>query len=594
MKKFISGLSSLVLAATAMGGALAFSADAATNGKVDSTIVSIKSDGKNEVKVEKGGVSIPVAIYIPQSSGFYEMDLKLAVNGDATLGQGKIQDKNGDKVQFDYAFGNYGITLSDDSWTAEEPMCLESGAYDGDGYAEGSSFNAGYYNNGGVSVPMTDMFRFYYLAKNALMYQPDSSNTKRTAGPHNVDSYDAWLKAGEPDDLTDYTPVETWTADEGYETPFISFKLNLPADLEDGTYVLDVYTDEYVHCTPSTLFDADNKLKSEDKWVKMSSHAYGAEGGKEKITQTLKSEALTIVVGDAAPGTTTTKAPDTTKASTTTTADPGAVVPTDDKIIYNLVPAGKDYTPVADGASGNNTMNAEPGEEITVNWTVKNDLGTAGLQMTFGFDGVEFVSASAGGAYKGSPQVNKENTATTGELNYAFATSNVKAAADDAIIYKFKVKAPESGSGTVSIKTGDGINNKVVPLEDGKKYDYIFHGLTINVDKDDTTTTKAPDTTTTASETTTTKAPETTTTKAPETTTTVKPDGDVLPGDVNCNGKVQINDVVLLNRYLAKTAEVSEQGLKNAECDGDGKISQNDATAIKEYLARLITALPKK
>ena len=74
----------------------------------------------------------------------------------------------------------------------------------------------------------------------------------------------------------------------------------------------------------------------------------------------------------------------------------------------------------------------------------------------------------------------------------------------------------------------------------------------------------------------------------------MKPDGDVLPGDVNCNGKVQINDVVLLNRYLAKTAEVSEQGLKNAECDGDGKISQNDATAIKEYLARLITALPKK
>ena len=39
MKKFISALSSLAIAATAMGGALAFSTDAATNGDVESTIV---------------------------------------------------------------------------------------------------------------------------------------------------------------------------------------------------------------------------------------------------------------------------------------------------------------------------------------------------------------------------------------------------------------------------------------------------------------------------------------------------------------------------------------------------------------------------
>ena len=174
---------------------------------------------------------------------------------------------------------------------------------------------------------------------------------------------------------------------------------------------------------------------------------------------------------------------DDTKPSGTTTT-PGSKVDPTDMIIYNLVPAGKDYTAVADNMTGNNIVKAEANEEITVNWTVKNDLGTAGLQMTFGFDGVTFVSASAGGAYKGSPQVNKENTAATGELNYAFATSSVKAAADDAIIYKFTVNAPDSGTGTINIKTGSGINNKVVPLEDGEEFKYLFHGLTIDVDGD--------------------------------------------------------------------------------------------------------------
>ena len=86
MKKFISALSSLAIAATAMGGALAFSADAATNTKVDDTIISFRSNGKNEVIGEKGK-TVPVSVYIPQSSGFHSINLKFAINGKETLAQ---------------------------------------------------------------------------------------------------------------------------------------------------------------------------------------------------------------------------------------------------------------------------------------------------------------------------------------------------------------------------------------------------------------------------------------------------------------------------------------------------------------------------
>ncbi|MBP0987011.1 MAG: dockerin type I repeat-containing protein [Oscillospiraceae bacterium] len=248
--------------------------------------------------------------------------------------------------------------------------------------------------------------------------------------------------------------------------------------------------------------------------------------------------------------------------------------------------------------TGNNTMTAEPGEELKINWTVKNDQGTAGLQMTFDFSGVTYSKAKKGSAYSGTPQFNAKEAATTGEINYAMADKDGQTAEDDAVIYTFTIKAPESGSATIGPKTGDNVNNKVVPTEDGKKHEFLFHGLTINVDKPTSSeTTASSDTKPTSSETTAssdTKPTSSETTASSSDSKSETKTGTVLPGDVNCNGQVQINDVVLLNRYLAKTAEVSEQGLKNAECDGDGKIGQGDSSAIKEYLAKLIDVLPKK
>ena len=66
-----------------------------------------------------------------------------------------------------------------------------------------------------------------------------------------------------------------------------------------------------------------------------------------------------------------------------------------------------------------------------------------------------------------------------------------------------------------------------------------------------------------------------------------------LYGDVDCNGKVEINDVVLLSRYVAEDSTVkapSAEGLLNADCKKDGSIDADDITAIARYLAHLIEA----
>ena len=636
MKKFISALSSLVLAATAMGGALAFSADAATNTKVDDTIISFRSNGKNEVIGEKGK-TVPVSVYIPQSSGFHSINLKFAINGKETLGKGTVKSPDGSKVteNYKYAFSNYGIKIKNDSWAAEELFCLDSGVWAGTGGSAAGATDSdapGYFGTSSqVAAFSPEMFSVNYQADLAINFQAAADNP-RGNGPHNIDSYDAWVAAGKPKDRSNYTIVETWTKDEewAYKTPFISFDLALPADLPDGKYVLDVYTDEYVNCIPSALYNQVNGAYvevPEDQLVKNKSAVKGVTDGKDGV-KTFKTEPLTITVGNppttepttpSSSETTPTTSSDTTKPTSDTTKSEttkGSEVDITNKIIYNLVPHGKDYTKVADNMTGNNKYTATPGEELTIDWTVKNDQGTAGLQMNFDFSGVTYVSggkSDENNAYRGTPQYNDKNAATTGEINYSLGGANESKAADDKIVYTFNIKAPESGSATIGIISNEKNVNKVVPKQDGKQWEFLFHGLEITVGGSTSETTKptSETTVTTTSDTTkpsdTSSSETTTVSSSSETTVTTPSDtskssdssqntqtGTVLPGDVNCNGKVQINDVVLLNRYLAKTAQVSDQGLKNAECDGKAGISQDDSSAIQEFLARLVASLPKK
>jgi hypothetical protein len=149
-------------------------------------------------------------------------------------------------------------------------------------------------------------------------------------------------------------------------------------------------------------------------------------------------------------------------------------------IVYDLVPHGKTYEAADEGSKGNNVVTAEPNEELTIDWTIKHDQGTAGLQMTLDFSQANYQSAKLGKAYMALPQFN-DNTGTKGEIVYTFGQDEEETAKDGSTIYSFNIKAPATGSVTVGEKTGSNVFNKVISRED-VKYDYIFHGLTVKVD----------------------------------------------------------------------------------------------------------------
>lgn len=83
----------------------------------------------------------------------------------------------------------------------------------------------------------------------------------------------------------------------------------------------------------------------------------------------------------------------------------------------------------------------------------------------------------------------------------------------------------------------------------------------------------------------------TTTTQEPViTTTTTEPAAKVSLGDVDCNGKIAIADVVMLSRYVNEdtAVKVTSQGLLNGDCDGVKGLTSDDAAAILKVIARLI------
>ena len=126
---------------------------------------------------------------------------------------------------------------------------------------------------------------------------------------------------------------------------------------------------------------------------------------------------------------------------------------------------------------------------------------------------------------------------------------------------------------------------------------------TVKVTVTATTTTEA---TTTTSETTTTESvtttdAETTTTDAVTTTgaettttagetTTVDPNADNI-GDVNLDGVVDILDAVMLNKYLAGVVQLSDQALRNANCDQSAddidNVGERDTTALVRFVLNM-------
>ena len=109
----------------------------------------------------------------------------------------------------------------------------------------------------------------------------------------------------------------------------------------------------------------------------------------------------------------------------------------------------------------------------------------------------------------------------------------------------------------------------------------------------DTITVTVTETTTETTEATTTSTSNTT--EATTTSTSSVPNDDIVWGDINCDGNVKSNDLLLLKKYLIGLAEAPtdfpEQGLKNVDVTHDGNVKSNDLLKLKKYLLGLIDDL---
>ena len=62
-------------------------------------------------------------------------------------------------------------------------------------------------------------------------------------------------------------------------------------------------------------------------------------------------------------------------------------------------------------------------------------------------------------------------------------------------------------------------------------------------------------------------------------------------GDVNNDGKIDITDATLIQRYAAELEELDDTQLLAADANGDGKVNITDATMIQNYIAEIIDCL---
>lgn len=84
--------------------------------------------------------------------------------------------------------------------------------------------------------------------------------------------------------------------------------------------------------------------------------------------------------------------------------------------------------------------------------------------------------------------------------------------------------------------------------------------------------------------------PTTPTTTEPTTKPTA-PAEDVLYGDINLDGEVNVRDATLIQRYLVGLETFNEQQLENAMFLSGDEISVRNATQIQRYVAGLISSL---
>ena len=390
-----------------------------------------------------------------------------------------------------------------------------------------------------------------------------------------------WQSSFDDKTRDNYADTAAFIDTDSTAFPAAQFTAVLASDIADGTYTID-YAD-WDHKDYGAMPGASVTIKA---------------GQTEKITQT---KGLKIVVGDGAQTeqttTETTKATEETTTETTKATE--TITPGNDNKVN-----GDQWTWYVEDVTW------DPAKEkyATIAVHVANDPGMYGFRANLLVDGKPMAEAFGSedaildegldGSYSTMTYVSNPNTGEYGAAEGGKKENN-KADGDEVVWY-FAVAPEDTTPGKVYTITFDSLLVNNIDSETFVPPTVAAVGGTLTIAGGDGTTTEATTTEQTTTEQTTT---EVTTTETETTAPTAGPEG-YLYGDVNENGKVELVDIVMLNRFLTKYADQSLTAVAtvNANCYRAAKESDADTTVanldgqdsmeILKYLIGSVTTLP--
>ena len=560
MKKFVSTLTSLCMSVSLTAGTLAaFSASAAdiSNVPVQKTL-KLLADGKANYTISaediaKGDVQIEVGVYLDETE---------ANTGTITARMGLSEGPDMNAVSITDMGDIYKNTVDAFDYT------FKGGA------------------NDGVTVKATKRLAFYGTYKKVTkkvsnvgeilasnVFDDGSANFIYSAGADTP----TWLGA-----TSDEFPVNVFTVTVKKGAAAGDYKVDFVNKAEDAGNGAQRNATQLGFWDVSIKNPLDNLLVG---GLGLEGLTITVEGDKDTTTTTTATDK---------PATSTTVTTVSDKPTTTVTTDDGKVDPLPDGLVWKV----DDVKLTREELVANDGYVVVPVRVAQV-----SDQMIAGAAFTFKL--ADELTWEGG-------EIDPTNEAYDNCVNTLNKTA-------PKVNFKCPQPNPDGGRdiGFVCKDEGAVIINLVVSLPtdvaDGKyDIDMVFEGVDRAVADNNNTTAKVslvggsvtigdvnpvePSSSTTAT-TATTPAPSSsattaTTTKAPATSGTT---GNVLYGDSNVDGKVNIADVVCLNQYLVDNAkyDLSAQGKINAEVNLDGKLTAADSTSIIKSLVKLVT-LPDK
>lgn len=267
-------------------------------------------------------------------------------------------------------------------------------------------------------------------------------------------------------------------------------------------------------------------------------------------------------------------------------------------------------------------VSAKAGAEFTLAVSLKDvpSTGVGGCEFSLAYDssivtvtGVTAGTVAQTGAddqesvFAGEAPSFDNNFSTAGVIDVIYSTGLTDSAY---MVKQDGVFLTITGTVNESAKVGDVSEFKIQPIdrettpgsgtkndqivfasiaEDGtvSNYDTVVSDGSVIVVGDSETTTAV--TTTTGSESTTTATKETTVTKDTADTkeTTTGSEDEANYGDANLDGKVDLTDAVILNKYLAGLVTASEQAIKNMNVYLDDNVDEKDTTYLMKFILNM-------